>query len=201
MAGSSRIMDDFADLMLPFTVAELDEMPSPICALTVDRRIAYVNPAWVTNATTNGAQPWEESCGIGMAYPQSIPPVLRPFYEDLFATAAERQALVERDYDCSTPQLRRDFRMRVHPCRSGVLVIVHSLLSERAHDAVYVPQEALYRNDDGLLVLCSNCRRSRRAGTGTGATAIWDWVPDYAAAPPRQTSHSLCRLCAVYYYS
>ena len=35
----------------------------------------------------------------------------------------------------------------------------------------------------------------------TGATAVWDWVPNYAATPPPRASHSICRLCAVYYYS
>ena len=82
-----------------------------------------------------------------------------------------------------------------------MLVIDHSLLSARAHDAAHPPDEALYRTADGLLVMCSNCRRSRRAGTGTGATAVWDWVPNYAATPPPRASHSICRLCAVYYYS
>jgi hypothetical protein len=48
-----------------------------------------------------------------------------------------------------------------------------------------------WRGDDGALVQCSCCRRTRRPE----APDEWDFVPGQLAAPPRDTTFAYCDLC------
>jgi hypothetical protein len=57
--------------------------------------------------------------------------------------------------------------------------------------------EGLYRDERGLIVTCSSCRRVRRARPGV---AQWDWVPAYVERMPDGVSHGLCELCSRFYY-
>jgi hypothetical protein len=87
--------------------------------------------------------------------------------------------------------------MCVHPVRSApALLVVCSLRLEKPHDAQPGdPAQFRYRNQDRFIVMCSNCRRTRRPGSDT-----WDWVPDFVAHLPPLVSHGLCKLCLEYYY-
>lgn len=197
-----RIADGFAPLVVPFDVTVLDELPATVCAVSSDLRIAYVNPAWVTFGLANGAKSAEASCYLGSEVQLAVPDVLRPFYDSMYARALEQMEPVEHDYECSSPTQYRLFRMRIHPCRSGACVIVHSLRRETAHTAhASPPLEQLYRDERGFIVQCANCRRVHRPRTGDGTTAEWDWVPDYVAFMPPRTSHGICALCDAFYYS
>jgi hypothetical protein len=91
--------------------------------------------------------------------------------------------------------------MRIHPCPSGVLVITHSLVREIPHiEGAHEPLEALYRDADGMIVQCANCRRARRFAATTDRPATWDWVPEWVAHVPRATSHGLCLSCFQFHY-
>ena len=55
----------------------------------------------------------------------------------------------------------------------------------------------LYRDRDGTIVMCSNCRKTRRVGV---APETWDWVAALVANQPAGVSHGLCKICLEYYY-
>ena len=86
--------------------------------------------------------------------------------------------------------------MCVYPV-AGELLIVNSLVVNEPHAGHAFPAfEAHYRNSDGLLMMCSNCRRVR-----IGPVERWDWVPDFVDTPPSNVTHGLCRPCFEYYSS
>jgi hypothetical protein len=88
--------------------------------------------------------------------------------------------------------------MQVFRCEGDGLLVAHSLSQETSHTQPSSPPiESLYRDDQGVLCQCGHCRRVRRAGHDS---AQWDWVPDYVAQPPADTSHGLCPLCTQYYF-
>jgi hypothetical protein len=188
--------------LAPFDVAALDAERATVCGLSEDLVILYVNPAWHRYARDNGASWREGEWSVGAQLMDAVPDVLRPFYRGLFARARAAPGPVEHEYDCSSPETLRRCRMRVYPCPSGALVVVHSMLPEVAREAGDETGadevEADYRDDNGLIALCSHCRRVRRARTAD--EPVWDWVPSFARHPPQGVSHSLCRTCVRYYY-
>jgi hypothetical protein len=203
LRSPSPLTDGFASLIAPFDIASLERMPATVVVLSPDGRIAYLNPAWHAFGVANGTRSSGAGGAIGDALLLATPPVLRPFYDELFADATATGEVREHDYECSSPEECRTFRMRVHPCASGVLVIVHSLLREAPHvGAAWPPLERLYRDEHGFVVQCANCRRVRRATRSVTepASATWDWVPEYVAHMPPQTSHAICMLCVQFYY-
>ena len=89
-------------------------------------------------------------------------------------------------------------RMFVYPLKARALLIVCSLRVEKLHSVPAVePVEARYRDEHGIMVMCSNCRRTRRSGV---EPETWDWISEYVAHQPPMVSHSLCDLCLEYYY-
>jgi hypothetical protein len=196
-------MDRSLSLRLaPFDVTALDAEQGTVCGLSDDLVILYVNPAWQRYARDNGASWREGAWSVGARMMDAVPYVLRPFYRGLFTRALAVNQPVEHEYDCSSPERLRRSRMRVYPCLSGALVVVHTLLRDvereagdgRSADAV----EADYRDDNGLIALCSHCRRARLARRA--GEPAWDWVPAFVRHPPRDVSHGLCRTCLRYYY-
>ena len=197
-----RLSEGFAPLAEPFDLAVLDSIPATICGTWPDLRIAYVNPAWLAFAASNGAPELAQHGGLGTDLLRVVPTVTRPFYDEMFRRALATGEVTEHDYECSSPEMRRVFHMRVHPCPSGALVITHSLVRESPHLAeASEPLEALYRDAHGMIVQCVNCRRIRRSTSGTDSTATWDWVPEYIAHIPPRTSHGLCFPCFQFHYS
>lgn len=200
--SSSRLSEGFAALIAPFDISTLDAMSATAVGLWPDGRIAYLNPAWLRFGATNGAPSSAGTGGLGIDLRLAAPPVLQPFYAQLFAKAIATGEVQGHDYECSSPDVHRTFRMAVYPCATGALVIVHSLLREAPHaDQAMPPLERLYRNEHGLIVQCSNCRRIRRPGADEEGRTTWDWVPAYVAQMPPKTSHGICPLCAQFYYS
>lgn len=194
--------EGFGPLAAPFDLDVLDSMPATICATWPDRRIAYVNPAWLAFAASNGAPEVAEHGCLGTDPLLVVPTALRPFYDEMFHRAVATGEVSEHDYECSSPEKRRVFHMRIHPCPSGALVITHSLVRESLHPSeAREPLEALYRDAQGMILQCVNCRRIRRAVAATDATATWDWVPAYVAQIPPQTSHGLCFPCFQFHYA
>lgn len=190
-ATSSR-----ADLA-PFEVDVLRTDPSTIYALSADLHVDYVNEAWTQFARANRARWADGEWGIGSSVMAAIPDVLRPFYERLFERARAGKVVVEHDYECSSATVTRRFRMRVLPCESGGLLVVHSLLRADPQPEPGVPPlDAVYRHL-GMILQCSHCRRVQRANE----PGTWDWVPAYVEHPQPKTSHGLCEVCAAYYYS
>jgi len=201
VALQARVLSGTAPLLLPFQPEVLDRIPASICAVDGDRRICYLNPAWLAFAVANGASGVPESCGLGKNVLFAVPPVLRPFHENMYAQARASGQPVEHEYKCSSSTHQRVFRMRIYPCSSDALVVVHSLVHEKPHSqAPSACLEDMYRDARGMIAQCSNCRRVRRAGTGEGIGSQWDWVPEYVARMPPRITHGICPVCLDFYY-
>ncbi len=162
-------------------------------------RITYCNPAWDRFAAENGAQQLCRQAVTGQCILDYISGPDRDYFENQYRRVLQQTEPWERDYECSSKDLYRKFRLRVIPMRTVQgLFVINSLHVERAHKiAVSHLIEEAYRTPDGLIVMCSNCRRTRRNLPGA---AIWDWVPSFVERFPELTSHGICAQCVQLYY-
>lgn len=184
-------------LLAPFMVATLDADPSSICALTDDLRIAYVNPARTQLARANQASSSRDVWGEGCAVLDAVPAVLQDFYQALFARSLAMREVVTHEYDCSSPEEHRRMQMRVHPCTSGGLLVVHSPLRVGPPEwPASSEPDCRYQNETGIATICAHCRRVRRADD----PATWEWVPRMVQPRSVVPSHGLCPICSAYHY-
>lgn len=52
--------------------------------------------------------------------------------------------------------------------------------------------ERLYRDANGLILMCMYCQWTRRAGS---VPEQWDWVETYAVQMPVRVTHGICKRC------
>ena len=178
--------------------ALLDTSPDIICLLDSALRIVYCNPAWDRFAADNEGRACSTSSVMGTPMLDSIPEALARFFRTAFALVRESGEPFEFDYECSSALVFRMFRMRILPIAgAGEFMVVHSLRVERPHDRPAVePDDARFRGQNGLIVICCHCCRTRRAAE----PQLWDWVPDYVASRPAPVSAGICSACFAYFY-
>ncbi|MBZ5577327.1 MAG: PAS domain-containing protein [Acidobacteriia bacterium] len=179
------------------SVVVLENDPSVIFALDSSLRLVYCNPAWDRFAVANGGAALVRPAPIGKPLLGFIKEPLAAYYETAYQEVLRTLEPWRHLYECSSPSTFRRFAMQVLPMKGHGLLVVNSLCVERPHDSA--PDwscEAAYRRDDGILVMCSHCRRTRRVG----ALEHWDWVAHYVRELPPRTSHGLCPSCLEYYY-
>lgn len=163
------------------------------CALTADLRIIAVSPGWTRFARANGGAEVLERWGPGASITTALPEPLLSYYRDVFARVATQHYAWDGDYECSSAELYRLFRMRIYPLDEG-FGIVHALrIEERHHRTGFAPHEAYV--DEGLIRMCAHCRKVQHR-----PTRRWDWVPGYVATRPPNVSHGLCPGCEAYYW-
>jgi len=158
-------------------------------------KLIRVNAGFVRFAAANGGASvlggWQ-----GKSVLDAIPPVLRSFFVAGFERARVTGATWEHDYECSSPDVYRSFRMIVYPVPSQALFVIHSLRVETLHTrAVHGPDPQIYLRD-GFVHMCANCRRVENPH----GSERWDWVPAWLHQPPDNVSHGLCGPCAVFYW-
>jgi hypothetical protein len=178
-----------------FDRGRLERSPNTCYALDSRLAISYYNPAYLRFAKENGGADFEARFGIGTFIGVAISGPLHDYYLRLFEGLIGAGDVTAHDYECSSPDRLRKFRMHVYPLRDNRgLLIEHSLLIEEPHERVAAPfREDDYLDVEGLIHMCGHCRRVQNIRTGA-----WDWVP--SALAHRQTSHGLCDPCMDYYY-
>jgi hypothetical protein len=191
----------FKPSQLPAKVprAEMEGSPHACFVLTESLNICYCNPAWDRFAVENGGGPQVLARNVlHKPFLQYLPGELAQKFKTLFETARVLERPQAHDYECSSAQVFRLYRMAVYPLQAGHgFAIINSLRIARPHDRVACePDDAKYLHPDGLMRMCANCRRTRR----TNEPAMWDWVPDFVEHPRRNVSHGVCPFCAEYYY-
>lgn len=182
-----------------------DEVPvrvlnseTAVCYLLDEKlRLNYCNQAWERFAVENGAPQLSGGQILGTCILDCISGELADYYHSLYLRVLSTGEIQEQKFHCSSPTLERLMIMRVRRLRSApALLTVCSKRVERVHSQPSsTPLETLYRNREGLIVMCSNCRRTLRAG----ASRVWDWVPGFVEHLPSRVSHGLCELCLEYY--
>jgi hypothetical protein len=184
--------------LTPVDLEALDRDPASLCVVDAELRVLFVNRAWRDFGRENGAASDDSNGYLGVDLMGVVPVVLKPFYTSLFDRARATHEVVEHSYDCSSPTVARVYRMRIYPSEGGALVIAHTLSQEGPHLRLASPAiDATYRDERGIVTQCSHCRQVRRRDD----IQRWDWVPDYAARSPVNTSHGLCALCMRHYFS
>ncbi|MBA2320227.1 MAG: hypothetical protein H0V89_03640 [Deltaproteobacteria bacterium] len=193
----SELLPRFAPLLSEVERSELDTSPDVTCGVfTNDLVIGYVNEAWLAFGRANGAS---KVWGVGDSLLGAISGPLRAFYAEKLASVPSLDPPAwEHDYECSSPTLRREFRLRALSLAGGAgLLITHSLRVERAHDVTHDRfVENSYRSTNGIVTQCGHCRRVRRVV----APFDWEWAPELVARPPAMLSHGLCGVCLAYYF-
>jgi hypothetical protein len=176
----------------------LDERQDVSCALNADLQITYCNPAWDRFALENRGESAVSSRVLGTSLLDVVGDLLQRFYRTMFEAVAASGKAFDFDYECSSADRFRMFRMHVLPLRdpAGFLAI-HAMRLEEPHSrTVSLPDVERYRDSRGMIVMCSHCRRTRRADNRDS----WDWVPLYLTDSSLNVSHGLCQVCRVYYY-
>ena len=150
-----------------------------------------------TFARANGGEAGFARPIIGLALLSVVPEVLRAFYEPRLHALFDAGTAWEHDYECSSPSLRRRFRMRALPVPGlDYAIVSHARLVETPVDDVSAQPLAAYVSSSGIITQCAHCRRVQRRD-GSGA---WDFVPELVRAPREDVSHGLCALCLEYHY-
>jgi hypothetical protein len=171
----------------------------PAVIYRLDRQLRFVacNAAWDRFALENGAPHLQRDNVIGCRLSKFVAGELAAYYDSAFDHVLSVQKPWHHEYACSSAALVRQFAMNVYPFESGLLV-VNALQFQKPHTAAAeLAFETSYRLPGGLILMCSNCRRSRRPGTGD----VWDWVPGFVSAALHGVSHGLCPPCGDMYHA
>lgn len=201
------VVPQFAAALAAFGRAELDADPDVIFGLSPQLRLAYFNQAWYRYAADNGGEPAiSRDWALGRPVLDAVPPVLLPFYQNVYATALALRRRPQRplqfEYDCSTPQRQRRFGMSLYPLGADTgLLVVNSMLVEHPRESdvesLYPADPRPYRDGRGRMHQCANCRRMRNLRQA----GRWDWVPGWVQAVPPAAEFDLCPICFGYYYA
>lgn len=163
--------------------------------LSSDFRILSVNEGFWRFAQANGAIGLAESLGRQSIF-VGVPQPLRDFYIGGFERARATGKPWEHEYECSSPERFRRFHMTVYWVEQDKYVVVHSRRIESAHSRLEcAPSDARYVRD-GVIKMCSHCRRVENPE----GHESWDWVPDYVRQPTPRISHGLCPPCGAFYW-
>jgi len=181
----------------PTAVVEADT--AVIFCLDSDLRITYCNPAWDRFAIENGGDALCRPAPIGRRVLDYIGGPDQEYFERHYGSALLKKEPWERDYECSSHNVYRIFRLRAVPMETvRGLFVVNSLIVDQAHHiAGCLPLEEAYRTARGLIVMCASCRRTRR---NDPQAELWDWVPRFVEEFPVRTSHGVCPPCRELYY-
>lgn len=180
-------------------LAPLEASQDILLGLTRDLRIAYLNPAWTAFARANDGEEIPEHWGLGASYLEAISePRLREFYERRLRDIAPEKPF-RHEYECSSGATFRSFHLHAQVLPDGTsLLLVNTLV--RLEPAASVlgpapdPDPDRYRDPEGLIRQCAECRRTAVPGSGR-----WEWVPSLLDRHQVQVSHGLCEVCIQVY--
>lgn len=177
----------------------LDESRDVSYVVSEKLQITYCNPAWDCFAREQGGSSAAMAASVvGRDLLEFIPDELKSFYLELFSQARALGKPTNHDYECSSPSVFRLYRLQIYPLRAGAgFVVQNSLRVERPHDRTsFEPHDAVYKDTNGWIHACANCRRTQRASD----SAIWDWVPAYVSSHALNITHGVCPMCLEFYY-
>jgi hypothetical protein len=177
-------------------LAVFENNPSTCYMLGADLEITYCNPAWDRFAAENGGAGLVAESVLNRPVLDFFTTVMRDYYADLLARAGDTREMQCQEYECSSAAVFRSFQMQIYPLKNG-FAVVNSLRAERTHSQEKLqPFDQTYLQSNGLLRMCSNCRRTSRKGD----SAQWDWVPGYLDQGLRNITHGICPVCRKYFY-
>jgi hypothetical protein len=184
------------DLPSNMPLSVLENNPSACYTLGADLEITYCNPAWNRFAADNGGVNLLADKVLHRPVLEFFTPVMSDYYAELFARARQKREMQCQEYECSSPEIFRFFRMQIYPFKNG-FAVVNSLHAKKAHSQQGLqPFDHIYLQSNALLRICSNCRRTCR----NDESGQWDWVPAYLNPDLKNTTHGICAVCLEYFY-
>jgi hypothetical protein len=185
--------------LFDYPASVVDADTAVIFCLNPELIITYCNPAWDQFAEQNGAPEMRRRAVVGRCVLDFISEPDRGYFANHYRAALRHTEPWERDYECSSRDLFRKFRLRVIPMQTvRGLFVINSLIVEHPHQlAAAPPLQEVYRTARGLIVMCASCRRTRRNVYGV---EMWDWVPSFVDRFPPHTTHGVCAPCRELYY-
>ncbi len=179
---------------IPFSV--LEGTQDVACQLDGDLKIVYCNPAWDEFARNNEGHGALSELVCGRHIRDFVPDPLSEFYEAAFQSAND--GIVEFEYECSSSEIFRRFRMQIIANRLlGGFTLLNSLVVAEPMGLHRDGEQGYsYVGETGLIRVCSHCRRSRRVHP----LEFWDWVPAHFSHAHRNITHGLCPVCRAYFY-
>jgi hypothetical protein len=183
----------------PSWIFESDDWMKDVMFLLDDElRLVDCNPAWERFAEENGGHglSCREVCGRLIL--DFVPDVLRTFYLHKYWLAKRTVAGTHLAYDCSSPDRIRLLRMTMLPLDDLLLVTNHLRLEEKCEPRppLTVEEAGHYIAPTGFVVMCANCRKTRRRQSETD----WEWIPEMLSHDHSKVSHSLCTRCKTHLY-
>lgn len=160
----------------------------------------FFNDAYRRFSADNGGEPRVTTkFGVGASVLDAISTDVRPHFEQRCREAMSTGTPWIHEFLCHGPGVYRECHQIAYPLQDGRgLAFVNSTRVERPTiDPVRPPiDDAPYRRGDGLILQCSNCRRTERSDT----RGVWDWVPDLVERMRENTSHGICAMCFEHYW-
>jgi hypothetical protein len=183
----------------PSWIVERDDWTTDVMFL-LDEELRFVdcNPGWESFAAENGGHGLARAQICGRSILDFVPDVLRTFYLHKYWLAKRQAGGTYFDYDCSSPECIRLFRMTMAPHDGLLLVSNHLKLAERCEvrPRLTFEQTRQYISSSGFVVMCANCRKSKCCETETQ----WDWLPEMLSHDRSKVSHGLCPRCKTHLY-
>jgi hypothetical protein len=183
----------------PGWILESDDWKTDVMYLLDDElRLVDCNPAWERFAVENGGHGLSGPEVCGRMILDFVPDVLRTFYLHKYWLAKRSTTGAHFDYDCSSPECIRLFRMTLLPLDDLLLVNNHLRLQEKceARPPLTLEEANDYTSPTGFIVMCANCRKTKRCESETQ----WDWIPEMLSHDSLKVSHGLCPRCKTHLY-
>ena len=96
--------------------AAVESSPHACFALTESLDICYCNSAWDRFALENSAETAALAASVlHKPFLQFVPEDLRLFYQEIFQRVRALGRMQSQDYECSSAQVFRVYRMQVYP--------------------------------------------------------------------------------------
>jgi hypothetical protein len=176
-----------------FDMAALERDRSSTAAIAPDGTIEWANAAWFRFARENGGE--HAAIHERDNYFAAIGGEAREAFEAATAECLAEGRPFEQIYECSSADVFRIFRLRMFPIDRRALLLVHDPLVALSHDRTpEPPDEAQYRDPNGLVAQCSNCRATR------AIDGSWHWVPGWVDSLPEPVTHVTCPRCRGFYW-
>jgi hypothetical protein len=186
---------EFSHLLTGEQLEAFERHGESVFGLTARGELAYTNPSWERFARANDGEKLLSAWPLGRCLWDALPPPLAVFYRRAIAAARVSGVVWGHEYECSSPDAFRLFRMEVLPLDEGATVVVNRLRIERPHTAE--PHAASpYRDATGLIHQCAHCRCVRVQTD----PPVWHFLPALVAKPEPATSHGICDVCLAYYF-
>lgn len=174
-----------------------DEDNSVIYLIDAEKRVIRCNRGWDRFALANGGDKSVSGRVVGTDIMAIVPLELREFYRAAYDNVQRHRREWWHMFECSSATQKRVFQMRILPSDDGGLLTINTLTIS---SDLEVPEPRIvsdYADSEGIVTMCSHCRRVRRLGRPRG----WDWVPQLLIGTQTLVTYGLCEFCTAYHYA